>query len=196
MYRVFTFTPKESFGSNTYYVTDGKEAFVVDPSVPVEQIRSALGADFVSPRAILLTHGHFDHVEELPQWYAAFSSAVYIGEADAPMLSDSYLNAHSIFFGTERTYYVPHSVLKEGSELSLCGASVQVLSFPGHTPGCLVYLFPDMAFVGDLVFAGGGYGRFDLPGGDYEALCASLRRVRTLPQGITLYPGHGESFRL
>ena len=196
MYRVFTFTPKESFGSNTYYVTDGEEAFVVDPSVPIEQVKRELGADFIPPSAILLTHGHFDHVETLPQWYEEFLPAVYIGAADAPMLSDSYLNAHSIFFGTERTYFVPHKTLEEGAELSLCGAKASVLSFPGHTPGCLVYLFSDMAFVGDLVFAGGGYGRFDLPGGDYAALVESLRRVRTLPKGITLYPGHGESFKI
>ncbi len=196
MYRIFTVTPREAFGSNTYYVTDGKEAFVVDPSVSVEQVRCMLGADFISPRAILLTHGHFDHVEALPEWFSAFSPKVYIGEADAPMLSNASLNAYRLFFGEDRTYSVPHETLREGDELFLCDARISVLSVPGHTPGSLIYLLSDIAFVGDLVFAGGGYGRFDLPGGDYAALVDSLRRVRTLPRDITLYPGHGEPFKL
>jgi len=59
-----------------------------------------------------------------------------------------------------------------------------------------VYLLSDIAFVGDLIFAGGGFGRYDLPGGDYVRLVDSLRRVQKLPKSITLYPGHGEAFTL
>jgi glyoxylase-like metal-dependent hydrolase (beta-lactamase superfamily II) len=196
MYRVFAVIPKESFGSNTYYVTDGEESFLVDPSVGVDAVRREIGADFIPPRAILLTHGHFDHVEALPEWFSAFSPKVYIGEADAPMLSNASLNAYRFFYGEDRTYLVPHETLREGDELSLCGAPVSVLSVPGHSPGSLIYLLPNLAFVGDLVFAGGGYGRFDLPGGDYVALVSSLRRVQRLCGGIMLYPGHGEAFKL
>ena len=196
MYRVLTFTPKESFGSNTYYVPDGSAAFIVDPSVPVAQVKQELGADFIPPAMILLTHGHFDHVETLPEWYAAFSPAVYIGEADAPMLSDAYLNAYRFFYGADRTYFVPHKTCRDGDEIPFGKARISVLSFPGHTPGGTGYRLSDMAFVGDLIFAGGGYGRFDLPGGDYAALVESLRRAQKRLADIVLYPGHGESFEI
>ena len=195
MPRVLTLVPR-SFGSNTYYVTDGTESFLVDPSVGVEEAKRTLGNDFIPPSAILLTHGHFDHVEALPEWYAAFSPAVYISAEDAPMLSDGYLNAHKIFFGEDKTYFVPHTPISHGCELSLCGERIKVEAYPGHTPGCLVYRLPEMAFVGDLLFAGGGFGRYDLPGGDASALFSSLRLAREKLSSLLLYPGHGEPFNL
>ena len=195
MPRVFTLVPK-SFGSNTYYVTDGKSSFLVDPSVGVEEAERALGNDFIPPAAILLTHGHFDHVEALPEWYAAFAPAVYIGKEDAPMLSDGYLNAHAVFFGEDKRYFVPHTPISDGCVLSLCGESITAEGYPGHTPGSLVYRLPEMAFVGNLLFAGGGFGRYDLPGGDASALFASLRLAKERLSSLLLYPGHGESFYL
>lgn len=195
MRRVFTLVPR-SFGSNTYYVTDGKESFLVDPSVGVEEAEAALGADFLPPKAILLTHGHFDHIDALPSWYTAFSPAVYIGCEDAPMLSDGYLNAHALFYGENKTYYVPHTPITRGHTLSLCGEQITVESYPGHSPGSLVYRLSDIAFVGDLIFAGGGFGRYDLPGGDGAALYTSLALAKDRLASLTLYPGHGEPFRL
>ncbi len=193
MRRVYTLVPK-SFGSNTYFVTNGSESFIVDSSVSVGEARAALGDAFVPPKAILITHGHFDHVEKLPEWYAAFGCEVYIGREDAPMLSDGYLNAYKFFFSEERTYFVPHKTLTEGNELSLLGEKISVLSFPGHSQGSLVYRLSDIAFVGDLVFAGGGYGRYDLPGADGAVLFRSLRRAQSALANLTLYPGHGEAF--
>ena len=195
MLRVFTLVPT-TFGSNTYYVTDGKESFLVDPSVRVLEAKTELGADFIAPSAILLTHGHFDHVEALPEWFSAFSPTVYIGREDAPMLSNAYLNASEIFFRENRTYEVPHLMIGRESEICLCGVNCSIESYPGHTPGSLVYLFEDIAFVGDLIFAGGGFGRYDLPGGDGMALFSSLERAKKNLAGITLYPGHGEPFTL
>lgn len=195
MRRVFTLAPR-TFGSNTYYVTDGRESFLVDPFVSVEEARAALGTDFIAPCAILITHGHFDHVESLPAWYAAFSPKVYIGKEDAPMLSDGYLNAHAVFFGEDKTYSVPHTPLSGGEALSLCGETVAVEHYPGHSPGSLVFRLSDIAFVGDLVFAGGGFGRYDLPGGNGEVLFSSLRRAKECLSDLKLFPGHGEPFYL
>lgn len=195
MRRVFTLTPR-SFGSNTYFVTDGSEAFVVDPSVGVAEARAVLGADFLPPSTILITHGHFDHVEKLPEWYSAFGCRVCIGREDAPMLSSGYLNASEFFFHEDRRYFVPHETLAEGDALTLLGERVAVYSFPGHSPGSLVYCLSDIAFVGDLVFAGGGYGRYDLPGGSGTVLFDSLRRAQSLLSGLLLYPGHGETLTL
>ena len=64
---------------------------------------------------------------------------------------------------------------------------------PGHTPGSGMYILRDKIFAGDTVFSGGGYGRFDLPGGDYGALLRSIELVMTLDGGLSLYPGHGSS---
>ena len=187
-----------SFGTNCYLIIneETKELVIVDPATCPDYVVSHVKSEGYQPVGIFITHGHFDHVEALPEWFSAFSPKVYIGEADAPMLSNASLNAYRFFYGEDRTYLVPHETLREGDELSLCGAPVSVLSVPGHSPGSLIYLLPNLAFVGDLIFAGGGYGRFDLPGGDYVALVSSLRRVQRLSSGITLYPGHGESFKL
>ena len=195
MPQVVTLVP-QSFGANTYYVTDGREAFLVDPSVSVEEAKQALGDAFIPPVAILLTHGHFDHVQTLPEWYAAFSPAVYIGTEDAPMLSDGHLNAHAIFFGEDKKYFVPHTKISNGSVLSLCGERIVAEAYPGHTQGSLVYRLSDIAFVGDLMFAGGGFGRYDLPSGNASAIFSSLRLARERLSSLLLYPGHGASFRL
>ncbi len=195
MRRVITLMPK-SFGSNTYFVTDGREAFVVDPSVSVAEAKATLGDAFLAPKAIFITHGHFDHVEALPEWYETFGCEVYIGREDVPMLSDGYLNAYKVFFYEDRTYFAPHKVLSEGDEVFLLGEKISVLSFPGHTPGSLVFRLSDIAFVGDLVFEGGGYGRYDLPGGDGSVLFHSLRRAQTELAKLVLYPGHGNPFSL
>lgn len=195
MIRVVTLLPK-GFGSNTYFVTDGKESFVVDPSVSVLEAKAVLGEEMLPPKAILITHGHFDHIDALPEWYEAYAPAVYIGREDAPMLSSGYLNAHEIFYGQSKTYEVPHTALCGGSELSLCGERVFADSYPGHSPGSLVYRLSDIAFVGDLIFDGGGFGRYDLPGGSGTALYESLTLARAQLVGYKLYPGHGSAFSL
>ncbi len=195
MRRVKTLLPK-SFGSNTYFVSDGSEAFVVDPSVSVAEAKAVLGDAFLPPKAIFITHGHFDHISALPEWYEAFRPEVYIGREDAPMLLDSYLNAYKIFFYEDRTYYAPHKTLSEGDEIFLLGEKISVHSFPGHSPGSLVFRLSDIAFVGDLIFEGGGYGRYDLPGGDGSVLSHSLRRAAAELSGLRLYPGHGNPFSI
>lgn len=191
----FTTLSPTSFASNCYLAMSGTHAYVLDPSVPVERIVSALRAHGVTCDGILLTHGHFDHMLSLDALKAALPDApIMIHASDAENLADGEKNAHATFFGYQHAYHPADKLLREGDKLPLGEEFLTVLHTPGHTKGSVCYLSSDgtLLFSGDTLFAE-GYGRYDLYGGDGATLAASLRRLATLrEQNPTLASGHGE----
>ena len=144
-----------------------------------------------TPAAVLLTHGHFDHTGAL----SAFAGVpIYIHEADAPMLSDPHLSVGD-GNGDLRPRPAATHLLADGEQLHLAGLDIAVLHTPGHTPGGVTYQIGDALFTGDTLFAH-GYGRTDLPGGDFSALRRSLRRLLHLAGDFRVFPGHSESTTL
>ncbi len=152
---------------------------VVDPGYEPDRILAraeALGKKIV---AILLTHGHFDHVGGVREIAAETGCRVYTCEHDLAM--PQQMTAGKLYY--THTY-------TEGDVVELAGLTLKVLHTPGHTPGSVCLLCEDTMFAGDTLFAG-SCGRTDLPGGSWEKMQQSLQRLRGLPGDYTVIPGHG-----
>ena len=187
---IYKLSPRGYFGSNTYILLDGGEAAVVDPSVSFSEAESLLSEHSV--RYILLTHCHFDHILKINEWVERTGAEVVIGESDAGGLASPIVNCYRYFLGSDDGYFGRVTSVSDGDVLTLGTGKIKVISTPGHTAGGVCYLSGGILIVGDTVFAGGGYGRCDLPGGDEAALFSSISHITELPSGITVYPGHGE----
>ena len=186
-----------TYASNCYLVTDdgGTAAVLIDPSVLPSCARRKVGE---LPRidTILLTHGHFDHMLALAEWRALTGAPVAIGALDAAALSDPGLSCYRVFLGEETTFAPPERLLTAGDTVAVGKESLSVLSTPGHTPGGVSFDSGELLFTGDTLFAGGGNGRCDLPGGNSELLAASLRTLLLLPGDRRILSGHGIEGRL
>lgn len=183
------------FASNCYLAVVGSDAVLVDCTAPPGSILDTLKELGATLRAILLTHGHFDHMLTVAEVKAKTGAAVYLARKDGDLPSDGEKNAFALFFGFEKAYPEPDVLVDPGDELSFGELTLKVLGTPGHTRGSVTYLLGDVAFTGDTLFAD-GYGRCDLYGGDPRALSESLHTLAALPPHTVIYPGHGDSSTL
>lgn len=174
------------FQSNTYLVWSAGKCAVIDPSVPFDQSQLEGELEY-----IIFTHAHFDHMLDIDSWVAETNAPVLISADEVDALSDPVRNCYKFFNGSERGFFGKARGLKDGDVLTLGDAEIKVMSSPGHTIGSLVYLADGFAFVGDTVFAGGSYGRTDLPTGDFYMLKSSINKIISLPEDTVLLPGHG-----
>ena len=188
-----TFTLGE-LQENGYLVLDAREtaAVAVDPGDYPKVMIERLDQPGASLLAILLTHGHWDHVGGVRELKAAFDAPVYLHEADVPLYERVVEQAALFGFCAEPQPPVGKTI-KDGDVLAFGSLRFEVMHTPGHTPGGVSYRIGDAVFVGDAIFAG-GVGRCDLPGGSWTQLLQSIRtRILTLDDATTLYPGHGPS---
>ena len=184
-----------SYGSNCYLVEDGGHALIIDPSASAAAILRRLREDGCVPDAILLTHGHFDHIMSIDTLRGAEEGLrVLIHEADAPMLTDGRKNAFSLFFGQERAWKEADAFLCDGQIVTVGNAALRVLHTPGHSPGsiCLLCEEEGALITGDTLFAD-NVGRCDLWEGSHAVMRKTLRSLRDLSGDLTIYPGHGET---
>lgn len=171
-----------AYQTNCYILHDeGDSCVVIDPGYEPERILSQVERLGLQVEAVLLTHGHFDHVGAVRDIAADTGCKVYIHEAE--------LSMPPAF--TAGPLYYTHSY-GEGDVLSLAWLTLKVMHTPGHTPGGVCLLVEDHLFCGDTLFAG-SCGRTDLPGGSMATLMQSLTRLRGLSDNITIHPGHGGS---
>ena len=143
---------------------------------------------------ILVTHRHFDHLLGVAGLKKATGAKVYISETDADGLRSARASLASMAGETQEPVE-PDVALHDGDKFEAAGLVLRVLETPGHTAGGISFVCDEQrcAFVGDTLFAG-GYGRYDLPGGDYNTLSCSIKNVLfALPDDYRLYPGHEES---
>ena len=173
-----------TFEVNCSILAEGERAWIVDPGADADRITKLLEKDGLSPELILLTHAHFDHIGGIPDLQRRFPNLpVYVHPLDAPILAHP-LNA----FPPDYPAIPQPADIRDCRELP----GMTVLETPGHTPGGCCYYFPDekLLLSGDTLFAG-SVGRTDFPGGDMEALTASLDKLAALPDETLVVPGHG-----
>ncbi len=186
-----------ALATNAYLLKDDASAdgAVIDPGAEGDRIARRCTDIGMAPLYILITHAHPDHFGGAAALKDAFPSAqLCLSRVGAFRLVDADTQL-SVPLGDVRPSPPPNMILKEGDELGFGAGLLRVLSTPGHMPGSICLLAPGESpqhlFCGDLVFRD-SVGRTDFPGGDIEALQASIRqKVLTLPDETVLHPGHG-----
>ena len=175
------------FYTNTYLLTINDECILIDPASKPEKLIEVLGNKKLL--AILLTHGHFDHIKAVDGLVKEYNCPVYINENDEYLIRNKNQGGE---FGLQNcpSISVPVKFLKEES-LTIGPFTFDIIFTPGHTKGSVCYKFADDLFTGDTLFKG-SIGRTDLEGGSERDLRASLRILKELPDNIKIYPGHDE----
>lgn len=173
---------------NTYVVgpEGGDSCVIIDPGAEPERVAEAVGNRRAA--AVLLTHGHFDHMLYAKHWLD-LGAKLYVHARDAQALRSPSLNLSQV---VNTTLVLPQAdvELQDGDVVQEAGLELTVLHTPGHTPGGVCYLSGGTLFCGDTLFYR-SYGRLDLPGGDAQEMVASLARLMQLPAETVAYPGHG-----
>ena len=204
--------PAAAFATNCYVVAPaaGEECLVVDPGIGVlDTLAATLERFRLRPAAVLLTHGHLDHLFSVTPVCGAHGVPAIVHADDRYRVADpiatldpQLLAMLEAQFGSQRGWAEPDDVrtAADGETLGLAGLAVTVSHAPGHTEGSVMFGLPDApdgvdgvstGLSGDVLFAG-SIGRTDLPGGSMDAMLASLRdKVLTLPDDAYVLPGHG-----
>lgn len=183
--------------TNCWLVADdaGGAFVVIDPAGDEDVLLRAICGREVG--AVVLTHGHFDHLGAAAAVLQATDAPLAIHRLDADRVTDTEANGGRPF-GFDFSAPAPDRLLEDGEVIEAGRLALQVLHTPGHTPGGISLLAPAPGdgsdsphlFCGDTVFAG-SVGRTDFPGGDARALRASVARLATLPPDTVVHPGHG-----
>ena len=181
----------KGIASNTFLLINQSDAVIIDAST-YDPIVNVCNERNLNVRAILLTHGHFDHTLELSRLKETFNAPIYINNCDAEMLINGYLSAYNVFFQNFHYDQRPKAdcLILDNSQLNFGSISLSCMSLPGHTSGSTIFYTDDIMFTGDILFAS-SIGRCDLPSGDDSAMSSSLDYFKALPYNYQIYSGHG-----
>ena len=181
--------PVGNLETNCYVVTDEKtlDCAVIDPGDESNLILDYLEDNHLNCRAIMLTHGHFDHTGAVDAVRKATGAVVYINERDDKKNASGFHFPYTL--PDDGVYY------DNGDTVDIAGLHFEIIATPGHTPGGVTIRCENALFTGDTLFRG-SCGRVDLPGGDMEQELKSLKRICSLPGDYEVYPGHMDSSTL
>jgi len=169
------FKPCGDYQTNCYIVDD---RFIIDPGVDAT---SWVIKNISNPKAILLTHGHFDHVWSVAELKEKLNIPVYIHKEDEFMLSEDIFNIGVPKCKADNFFK---------NEEIIDNTKIKITNYPGHTPGSVIIEFDEFMFSGDFIFDG-GIGRVDFPYSDSKKMKNSLKRFLDINYDKIIYPGHG-----
>ena len=167
-----------------------RQAVVIDPGACPSYLIGHIKSEGLKIEAILLTHGHFDHIMGLDGFVKEFQVPVYVHEDDEPMMKDPDMNQSSVY--TAGYTFDKAIATKDGQVLKFAGYEFQIMHTPGHTPGGVCYYVESekVLFSGDTLFQE-SVGRTDFPGGSMSDLIRGIKeKLMALPDDVLVYPGH------
>ena len=186
--------PLGSYQTNCYIVwaSGSDRCAVIDPGYEPETVLMRLAQLGLTLDAILLTHGHFDHVGAVEALVKATGCKLWMSQSDYTQRKNPM---NDYLYPLHDQTFCEVSFCEEGEAIPVGGLTFRVMETPGHTWGSVCYLCEDAMFCGDTLFAG-SCGRTDLPGGDRVTMLNSLERLSQMDTDYRVFPGHGESSTL
>ncbi len=183
--------------ANTYVLYDETNCIVIDPGKNNNDVSDFINENHLNLRGILLTHGHFDHIQGLMNLLKSHDVPIYIHKDDVCLLSDAHLNCSDRFSRKDVIVEVKPITIDDGDELNLLSSPIKVIATPFHTKGSVCFYLKDnkMLFSGDTLFKE-GIGRVDFPNSVPELIHDSLSKLMMLHKDTTIYPGHGDSCKI
>ncbi len=175
-----------------YRLDNSKDTLIIDPGDEASEIAKVIDTNQFNPKAVLLTHGHIDHIGGVQEIIEKYQIPLYAGKGEESLLSDAGANMSS-FTGQTITIQNPDRLLEDEEIISLAGINLRVLATPGHSPGGVCFFDEEnnVLFTGDTLFYS-SIGRTDFPGCSTEQLLSSIQeKLMKLPDNIICYPGHG-----
>lgn len=182
--------------TNCYILTDDAAGVsaVIDPGFESRELDDAVRAAG-SVQAILLTHGHFDHICGVSHLHDLTGAKIHMPSDEMMFIRDASLNLSTMFFGAELPQFHVDVPVNDGEKIQVGALAVTVLQTPGHTSGGCCFVVEDVIFSGDTLMKL-SCGRTDFPTGNYRQMLDSLQKLRNLPGDYRVCPGHGSETTL
>ena len=181
--------PLGHIGSNCYMISTEKAAVVIDCGFESDAVNAFLRENSQKERMILLTHGHFDHIGGAESLRKETNTKIAIGTLDANALEDTELNL-SDRFHAHLSPFKADILLNDGDVITVGDLTFKVIHTPGHTKGSVCFLCENYLFSGDTLFDA-SIGRTDFPGGDFETIKSSIKKLYNLSDDTIVLSGHG-----
>lgn len=172
-----------------FFSASSRKCFVIDPGAEAKRIIAGIEKEKLLPQAVILTHGHADHVGAVAALLSHFHLPLWLHEADEKEMRSQVNREFAAMFGIELPPAASR-LLIDGETLGDADLKLEVIHSPGHSPGSILLFGEGLLFTGDTLFKD-DVGRTDLPGGDGLQLQDSLDKIKKFPAATVILPGHG-----